>query len=55
MQQDEKWNRALDIFIESVYAPDPGLRACAHSEKCYHELLWIRQDMLSYLKTLRRP
>ena len=53
--QDEKWNRGLDIFIESVYAPDPGLRACAHPEKCYHELLWIREDVLSYLKTLRRP
>ena len=53
--QDDKWNRGLDIFIESVLEPDPKRRACAHSQKCYHELLWIREDVLSYLKTLRRP
>ena len=26
----EKWNRGLDIFIESVIKPDPALRQCAH-------------------------
>ena len=32
----EKWNRGLDIFIESVIEPDPDLRSCAHNQKCYH-------------------
>jgi len=48
-----KWNRGLDIFIESVIEPDPSLRACAHNQKCYTELMDVRQDVLNYLKTLR--
>ena len=51
--KQEKWNRGLDIFIESVIEPDPALRACAHNQKCYHELMDVRQDVLEYLKTLR--
>ena len=35
----DKWNRGLDIFIESVIEPDPTLRGCAHEQKCYHELM----------------
>ena len=31
--QDELWNRALDIFIESVHKPDNTLRTCAHNQK----------------------
>ena len=38
---DVKWNRGLDIFIESVHKPDPALRQCAHNQKCYHELMWF--------------
>ncbi len=52
--QNDRWNRGLDIFIESVVKPDADLRSCAHSQKCYHELLWIREDVLNYLQTLRR-
>ena len=51
--KQEKWNRGLDIFIESVIEPDPDLRACAHNQKCYHELMDVREDVLNYLKTLR--
>ena len=39
--KQEKWNRGLDIFIESVIEPDPALRACAHNQKCYHGSLWM--------------
>mgnify|MGYP001205717621 FL=1 len=49
-----KWNRGLDIFIESVHKPDSALRQCAHNQKCYNELMWIRENVLSYLKTLRK-
>ena len=49
----DKWNRGLDIFIESVIEPDPTLRGCAHDQKCYHELMDVRQNVLEYLKTLR--
>ena len=51
--KQEKWNRGLDIFIESVIEPDPDLRACAHNQKCYHELMDVREDVLQYLKTKR--
>lgn len=49
----DKWNRGLDIFIESVLEPDPDLRSCAHNQQCYHELMDIRTDVLGYLKTKR--
>lgn len=51
--RDEKWNRGLDIFIESVIKPDSSLRQCAHNQKCYNELMDIRNDVIIYLKTLR--
>ena len=52
--QHEKFNRGLDLFMESVHKPDHELRYCAHSQKCYHELMYIRSYVLDYLKTLRR-
>ena len=52
--QDVKWNRGLDIFIESVHQPDSKLRSCAHNQGCYNELMWIREEVLNYLQTLRR-
>ena len=51
--QQVKWNRGLDLFIESVLKPDPQLRQCAHNQKCYHELMWVRENILEHLKTLR--
>lgn len=50
----EKWNRGLDLFIESVYKPDQNLRQDAHDQKCFYELMSIRDHVLSYLKTLRQ-
>ncbi len=52
--QDEKFNRGLDIFIESVQKPDNALRGCAHNQKCYHELMQVREQVLEYLSTIRR-
>ena len=52
--ENEKWNHGLDLFIESVYKPDHELRQAAHDQKCYHELMYIRENVLEYLKTLRR-
>ena len=51
---DEKWNRALDIFIESVHKPDSELRSCAHNQKCFNELMSVREHVVSHLRTLRR-
>jgi len=52
--QDVKFNRGLDLFIESVLKPDHELRQCSHNQKCYHELMYVRQYVLDYLSTLRR-
>ena len=49
-----KWNRGLDLFIESVYKPDSELRQCAHNQMCYNELMEIRSIVLKNLKTLRK-
>jgi hypothetical protein len=51
--KQDKWNRGLDLFVESVLKPDQELRQCAHNQKCYTELLDIRENVLEYLKTLR--
>ena len=51
--KQDKWNRGLDIFIESVIKPDPSLRQCAHNQLCYHELMEVRKNVLNYLQTLR--
>lgn len=48
-----KWNRALDLFIESVLKPDHALRQCAHNQKCYNELVQIREQILEDLKGKR--
>ena len=51
--KQDKWNRGLDLFVESVLKPDPALRQCAHNQKCYHELMDVRADILKHLDTLR--
>ena len=53
-EDNDKWNRGLDLFIESVHKPDNELRQCAHNQKCYHELMYIREAMIQYLHTLRK-
>ena len=30
-----KYQRALDLFTESVMKPDHDLRGCAHNQGCY--------------------
>ena len=49
----DKYNRAVDIFIESVQKPDTTLRSCAHNQKCYNELMDVREQVLDYVYTLR--
>ena len=49
----EKYQRALDLFTESVLKPDHTLRGCSHNQGCYNELMEIREHVLEYLKTLK--
>ena len=50
---DTKRSDAITLFTESVLKPDHKLRDCAHNQKCYHELMQIREEVLQYLKGLR--
>jgi len=49
----ERYQRALDLFTESVMKPDPDLRGCAYNQDCFNELMEIREHVLDYLKTLK--
>ena len=49
----QKYERALDLFTESVMKPDHDLRGCAHNQGCYEQLMEIREHVLEYLKTLK--
>ena len=49
----QKYERALDLFTESVLKPDHDLRGCAHNQGCYEQLMQIRQHVLDYLRTLK--
>ena len=49
----QKYERALDLFTESVLKPDHDLRGCAYNQDCFNELMEIREHVLQYLKTLK--
>ena len=51
----QKYERALDLFTESVMKPDHDLRGCAHNQGCYEQLMDIREHVLEYLKSLKTP
>ena len=48
-----KYQRALDLFTESVMKPDHDLRGCAYNQNCFNELMEIREHVLKYLATLK--
>ena len=49
----QKYERALDLFTESVMKPDHDLRGCAHNQGCYEQLMEIREHVIKYLQTLK--
>ena len=51
----EKWDRGRTLFLESVHKPDNQLRACAHNQKCFNELMEIRDDIIEYVKAMPNP
>ena len=54
MNVDEKYDLAMDLFIESVIRPDEELRSHARDQECLTQLMNIREDVLEYLYTIRR-
>ena len=39
--QQEKWDRAKTLLLESLYKPDSALRSCAYNQGCKEELMSI--------------
>jgi len=51
----EKWDRAKSLMLESLHKPDNHLRSCAHNQKCYYELLEIRDQVLEMVQNMSNP
>ncbi len=51
----EKWDRGKTLFLESVHKPDHQLRSCAHNQKCYNELMEIREEVIDLVKKIENP
>ena len=47
-----KWDRGKTLFLESLYKADHQLRGCAHNQKCYNELMEIREHVIELVKEL---
>jgi hypothetical protein len=50
-----KWDRAKSLFLESLYKPDNELRSCAHNQKCFNELMEIKELMIDIVKNTPNP
>ena len=51
--KSEKWSRAHALFLESLYKVDHELRGCSHNQKCYHELMEIREEVIEMIKGMQ--
>ena len=51
--KEQKQHRAIDLYIESIHKPDNALRSCAHNQKCFNELMEVREQVLEYVYGLR--
>jgi len=51
----EKWDRGKTLFLESVHKPDHQLRSCAHNQKCYNELMEIREQVIAMVHAIPNP
>ena len=51
----EKWDRGKALFLESLYKADHQLRGCSHNQKCYNELMEIREEVIELVKGMDNP
>ena len=51
----KKWNCALNLLIESLERPDHQLRVRAKEVGCYSELMWLRNEVESWVREKRMP
>ena len=53
--KSEKWERGKALFLESLYKADHQLRGCSHNQKCYHELMEIREEVIGIVESMNNP
>ena len=53
--KSEKWDRGKALFLESLYKADHHLRGCSHNQKCYNELMEIREEVIDLVKNMNNP
>ena len=53
--QYEKWDRAKTLVLESLHKPDDRLRGCAHNQKCYYEMIEIRNQVIEMVQAMHNP
>ena len=53
--KSEKWDRGKSLFLESLYKADHQLRGCAHNQKCFNELMEIREDVIQIVNEMSNP
>ena len=51
----DRWDRARTLMLESLYKPDNHLRSCSHNQKCYDELMEIREQVVELVKHMMNP
>tara|TARA_B100001778_G_C18341744_1_gene517840 strand:+ start:95 stop:427 length:333 start_codon:yes stop_codon:yes gene_type:complete len=51
----EKWDRARSLMLESLYKADNHLRSCSHNQKCYDELMEIREQVIELVRDMPNP
>ena len=53
--QYEKWDRAKTLVLESLHKPDDRLRGCAHNQRCYYEMIEIRNQVIEMVQKMSNP
>ena len=53
--QQEKWDRARTLMLESLYKPDSALRSCAYNQGCKDELMEIRDQVIELVRHMVNP
>ena len=51
----EKWDRAKTLLLESLHKPDHALRACAHNQHCYDDMIMLRDQIIEYVQKMSNP
>ena len=51
----ESWDRAKTLLLESLHKPDHALRACAHNQHCYDDMIMLRDELIEYVRGMSNP